>query len=355
MKSALVFLASILFLAFLGTQASRGAEDSKLDAIIDQVIIHDLRQPVCEVFVSVADSERKAVKGLKTEDFQVRLDSVPVPGPVSATTFLSSGRGLEYLVLLEDREDMATSLSLVRSGLAQLFKNFGYRHHGAAAVYTGGYRLLAGFTAGSGALNEALAALTPRKGRAVLFDGLLSGVQELANAKREAGESADRRVVILLTEGLDEGSRSTRETLAQRLFENGISLYVLAYGLSDNPTLEFLENLAWQTHGGFWLTQPEEIQPVLAGIVELLNHQYILSFRCDDKKLDGSRASLSVAVRSKQGAGDDRVRFITPVVERLGLEWLGGLAVAALVILLMLLRRSRKPIRPNQKPNSANS
>jgi Ca-activated chloride channel family protein len=115
--------------------------------------------------------------------------------------------------------------------------------------------------------------LTMRGGSAI-WDGAACGV----NAVASDGETP-RRIVVLMTDGVDNISSSTAATVIDRANRYGVMIYAVSlmggYGMAGAE----LKGLADATGGGyFYLTGEDKVADAFTRIGEELRHQYVLGF-----------------------------------------------------------------------------
>ena len=115
------------------------------------------------------------------------------------------------------------------------------------------------------------------RGGSAIWDGAACGI----NAVASDGETP-RRIVVLLTDGLDNMSSTTVASLIERARQYGVIVYAISlmggYGMAGGD----LKGLAEATGGGyFFLTSTADLDRTFTGIGDELRHQYILGFASD--------------------------------------------------------------------------
>lgn len=129
----------------------------------------------------------------------------------------------------------------------------------------------AGFDAGDGAVERALAGLIAR-GRTALYDGLVQAL----NSFGSGGPSA----MVLYSDGRDETSRLTFEQTLEAARRAGMTLHAVALeeAFPDRPTRKVLEDLTAETGGRAWfLADLGELDGVYGRILEELRARYLLA------------------------------------------------------------------------------
>ncbi|MDY6852652.1 MAG: hypothetical protein SV487_11350, partial [Thermodesulfobacteriota bacterium] len=121
MKSSLV-----LFAVFLLTPwVVQAVQPAQVRLSLDRVVFNSQDSSLVTVFVTVTGSGGRAVKDLGPNNFQVTEDGFLVPNPPHVEPFVVTGRRLGYVIVMDHREDLATSLTLVEHGLDAFISEMG--------------------------------------------------------------------------------------------------------------------------------------------------------------------------------------------------------------------------------------
>lgn len=346
MKSRLVLIAVFLLSVTLLTPwAVQAVQPTQVRLSLDRVIFNSQDSSFVTVFVTVTGSGGRAVKDLGPYSFQVTEDGFLVPDPPHVEPFVVTDRGLGYAIVIDHRENLATSLTLVEHGLDAFISEMGPRYPGSIVSYADHPRVVVGPSRDTQLLASAVLALEPVSGPPRLYDGLLLGLQTLTDLNRTPGAGFDRRVIIILTEGLDQGSRFSLDAVEAKLLETEVSLFGVGYGAEDAPALKRLAELCSKSGGGyFFAPDPDHLRPCLLAITERLKNQYVLTYEARLVKPDGRKHRLGVQVnfRGQRGAGE--TEFISPALNRPRQSYaeIGLGAAAGLLVLVWVSRRFRR-------------
>ncbi|MGD0765995.1 MAG: VWA domain-containing protein [Dehalococcoidia bacterium] len=143
-------------------------------------------------------------------------------------------------------------------------------------------------------------------GSTALYDAVIAGV----NAAKTA--PLPRKVVILLTDGQDYGSRSTA-TLEQSLDEasrSGVPVFTIGVGEAMNAP--YLQDLAQATGGRFLSAPaPSDVAGVYDGIGILLRSQYLVRVQMA-AAADGGTSELRIAVNAAGMTASGTASFARP-------------------------------------------
>ncbi|MCE7932958.1 MAG: VWA domain-containing protein [Chlorobi bacterium CHB2] len=125
------------------------------------------------------------------------------------------------------------------------------------------------------------------EGGTAMYDGTLRGIDELKKAP-----AGYKRVAILFSDGGDNSSDSTLESVHRVARETNTAIYTVAYGMAEE---EPMRNLAGYTGGRFYrLYSTKEFPYVFADIYRSMNNYYRITYRppqCDARHT--ARAWLS--------------------------------------------------------------
>lgn len=135
-----------------------------------------------------------------------------------------------------------------------------------------------------------------RTGGTSMYDSIYAVSSDLL--KREAG----RRVIILLTDGIDTTSKLKMKDAIERTWRNEIIVYPIgvgdrSYGI-DTGTLKKIAN---ETGGrAFFPRNEEDLDKAFRLIEEDLRSQYILSYEPSNESKDGSFRTIQVKVKNRK-------------------------------------------------------
>jgi VWFA-related protein len=109
-------------------------------------------------------------------------------------------------------------------------------------------------------------------GGTAVYDGALAGMEEVAKASGEY-----RKAVILFTDGGDNSSRSTADSVYRYAREKGVNIYTIAYGPVEGT---IMRDLATYTGGRYYrIYSSREFPYVFADIYRGLSNYYRITYR----------------------------------------------------------------------------
>ena len=340
-SSRLFFL--VLLSAILVVVTAFAQNPPELNLRLDRVAFPDPGRNWVTLSVTVADEGGRAVTGLKASDFALTEDRETVGGNLTVKPFAATDQALQYALLLDHREDLPTSLTLIHRGAETLIDRLGFRYTGAIISYTDQPRIVIGPTHDARMLAAAALSLEPVGGSPRLYDGIMMAADSLAGSNRSE-KDVQRRAIVLMTGGLDQSSQFSLAAVRSRLLESKIGLFVLAYGAGWTSDLKRLSQLAVDTGGAyFFAAGPDDLSRYMQDIGDLLQNQYVIGYRSDRLQADGRVhwVAVEVSAGTLHGAGRWKVKAPLMKKTRFGL-WLAGIGGVLIVLAMYRLIRRRR-------------
>jgi VWFA-related protein len=154
------------------------------------------------------------------------------------------------------------------------------------------------FTSDGAVLRGALERAINSRGRTALYDAIAGGVDYLARGSRE------RKVLVLLSDGGDNASRTTKEEAVHSAQASNAVIYTIGLiepGARDaNPKL--LKELSQESGGeAFRPEDAEGISKALGQIARDIRHTYTIGYTSTNPARDGAFRSVRVIVTAPPG------------------------------------------------------
>lgn len=244
---------------------------------------------VVSVTAIVRDRKGRFVRDLDREDFTVVEAGQAKP----ILDFRAESDGpVKLAVLVDISGSMRLGSKAVDAQQAakQIFSAL--RPQDEAALFTFDTRLdrVRDFTSNPDSLEAALDDVQPPYGQTSLYDAVAETARAVAGERRESGPAPQRRAVVLLTDGVDTGSRLTPAQVSQISGSIDVPVYVLAVVAAVDDPREAPEGLAATATSGlgnfargtggelFTASAPAHASVAARRIVDELRHQYVLAF-----------------------------------------------------------------------------
>jgi Ca-activated chloride channel homolog len=307
-------LAAALFLQLLFSNSDCLAQEPTPTPAEDEEVI-SVRTDLVAVPVFVTDSRGRRVAGLAQSDFQVRDN-----GRVVETSYFAAGaESVGLLFLLDASGSTRETITQQRETALALFSYFGARSHVAVMQFRERAELTQDFTRELRGLHRAFQIVALPDRRTAVFDAAREAVRAF---NRPGRGSAERRIVVLVSDGLDTASTTPPASVIAEANAAGVSFYVIHLPLytpvdgrlaARRPSKGFRE-LAEKTGGQFFVvgdarssldpSAENDLGPIFKAVAEDLKSQYVLGYH-------------AAAAGAEPGAHRVEVRLSTPRERRL--------------------------------------
>lgn len=283
----------------------------------DQV---QLGTEIVNVPFNVADKKNKPIVDLKQEDIQVFEDGKPQKIFSFERQFETS---LTIALLVDISGSQELTIGVEREAASRFFQKVLRPDKDLAGVITFAKEVVLEqtLTSNLASLNQALnrarvspssglgrggtAPTNPMAGGTSMFDAVYLASEDVL--RREAG----RRVVILLTDGVDTTSVYNATAAIERAWRAEVIIYSIGIGdrnynpVSTGP----LDKLAKETGGRVFVPgNINELDRAFAEIESDLRQQYVISYEPSNEALDGTFRKIEVRVVANENRKDLRVR-----------------------------------------------
>ncbi len=245
-----------------------------------------------QVRVSVLDPDRKAVRDLKPSDFAVASDSSQFP--VVFTYEDRTGIPRSLVIAIDTSGSMQPKLANVRRELGNLLDGLNPCDEVALIAFSAKPYFLQTFTTDH-RLIEGRLALLHAYGPTALYDAVATSAALLAKRNHQD------RTLILITDGMDNVSKTSRDDALNTVARNQVQVYAIGIGDPTGPSQfmfgqfriggdsgavdkEVLEAITLHTGGKDFIVAPmskdngREFADAIASLSEQLNHGYEVGF-----------------------------------------------------------------------------
>jgi VWFA-related protein len=201
-----------------------------------------------------------------------------------------------------------------RQAALALFARFGPGSRVAVLHFADYVRLTVPFTTDSGAAQGAFDSAASASSGTAIFDGAAAAVRSFDGS---GGFSMERRIVLLMSDGLDTLSSTKYADVVTAARDRGVSFYVIHFQLFTpgdgrlvpRPSSKGFRELAEQTGGRYFrigdaksALDPHahyDLAPVFAAIDNDLRGQYVLGFYPRDTSRDGQMHPVTIGLANR--------------------------------------------------------
>ncbi|MCA1613502.1 MAG: VWA domain-containing protein [Acidobacteria bacterium] len=277
----------------------------------DEVL--NVRTDLVTIPVFVTDSRGRRVAGLRATDFGVLAAGRPVE-----ISYFAAGTSRVALVFALDASGSAREhIGRQREAALSLFSQFGKGSRVAVLAFADTQDFTLPFSTDIAGAPAAFQIRARGNRRTAIFDAALAAARAFDEG---AADRAERRIVLLLSDGLDTASRTRAPAVVAEAVRRGVSFYVLHLplytprwnGLAVRRPAEGFRTLADRTGGKYFLLGDEkqalahepnyDLAPIFRAIADDLQSQYVLGFYADEAARAAGEHKLEVRLNEKKNS-----------------------------------------------------
>jgi len=295
------------------------------------------RFPEITVWVQVTDAAGNPVRMVPDSDFTLLEAGQPVE---IKEVFQAGEQGAVSTVLVIDRSGSMIDLGKIDAAkaAAKTFVELMRPEDTAAVIaFNTQVDVVQPFTSDKAALSSAIDSIDAGNDTA-MYDALATSIQTL-------GQVQGRRVVIVLSDGLDNRSQETADTILGSIEGAELSIYAIglgdpAAGITSTSGIneDALRAMAEKTNGKYEYTpSPEKLTELYQQISLQLQNEYRLTYVSPNALRDGFERGLEVRVSESVSAptGYNPGGVIPETARVLSWPVFGGLLLGLVVLLVL--------------------
>lgn len=257
--------------------------------------------------IRVRDKKGQAVSGLTDHDLLLKDQD-----QVTTGLYLTAGADrVALLFALDQSGSLREIITQQQEAALGLFSRFGERSSVAVLRFSDKPTLAAPFTKDLANARAAFRFRAAANQQTAIFDAAAESLKAFDDLPRVR---AERRIVVLISDGLDNRSRTSVESVIANALEQRVSFYVIHLPLFEpidgrlqvrRPTKGFKE-LAEKTGGKYFLVgdaksallpKQTDLTPIFQAIEEDLKSQYLLGFYIAESARDSRKHTFSVTLK----------------------------------------------------------
>ncbi len=257
--------------------------------------------------VRIRDKKGQAVAGLTEQDLSLKDQD-------QVTTGLYFSPGADRVALmfaLDQSGSLRQIIAQQQEAALALFSRFGERSSVAILRFSDTASLVAPFTKDLDAARAAFKFRAAPNAQTAIFDAAAKAVTAYDDLPPVRSE---RRIIVLISDGLDTRSRTSAESVINAALERRVSFYVIHLPLFEpidgrlevrRPSKGF-KDLAEKTGGKYFLVgdaksalmpRENDLTPIFQAIEEDLKSQYLLGFYISESSRDNRKHVFSVSIK----------------------------------------------------------
>ncbi|MBN1574101.1 MAG: VWA domain-containing protein [Deltaproteobacteria bacterium] len=301
--------------------------------------------PEIKAYISVVDDSNKPVKGLFESNFTITEDGIPGPTNFTVESMLRSGEPIAVVLAIDTSGSMkGQAMEHAREAALKFVEGLGDNDLAAVVDFNDKEHIISEFTSDKESLKRAIEGLDVAGTKTALYDAIYKAL--------EIGSRPGlpfRKVIIILSDGKDEGSVLTIDDGITRAKDSSIPVYTI--GLGPNVDRKPLMRVSRLT-GGEALFAPtsSDLVTLYDAISEQLKNQYILTYVTTALTGDGLQHTLGLSVSIGDSIFKDDRTFISPKVSPPTTAWnwtwfwiaVAGLVVLIIILIIVIVSQKRK-------------
>jgi len=260
-----------LFLVLLGLSGIAWAQEPGSLSLLDMV---SKPGDKVEIIVSILDKEGHPIKGLSQANFSVAVEGQEIKDftvePASSTT-----SPLSVLLAIDVSGSMkGLPITEAKKAAGIFLDQLEKEDFVSLMAFGSNVRRLTNFTKKRHEVREQLDRIKAEEKWTWLYQATYEALDYAAKAP------TSRAVVVLLTDGKDEGSPRTEAEVLGRIKGTQIPIYALGFGAQAQ--VDYLKRIAGASGGSFQFTPtPEELVKLYNQVINQLKNQYLIRFTFD--------------------------------------------------------------------------
>jgi Ca-activated chloride channel homolog len=302
-----LFALSLIFVSFCAVVRAQTEPEP------DQTDILRVRTDLVTVPLFVTDRSGHRVFGLTQADFGAQVD-----GRNQRLEYFAAGTEHVALCFALDTSGSAREIIQQQSEAAvALLSRFGPKSRVAVWHFGARPQAIVNFTTEAERARQGFNLSAVADERTAIFDAAVVAVRAF---ERRDTDPAERRILILISDGLDTASRTKAQTVINEAQQRAVSIYVIHLPLFEprdgrlqpRPVARGFRTLAEATGGRYFIVGDAhdalaprasvDLTPVFKAIEEDLQGQYVLGFYTADASRDNRfhRLTISLTARSNR-------------------------------------------------------
>jgi VWFA-related protein len=257
--------------------------------------------------IRIRDKKGKAAAGITEQDLTLKDED-------RATTGIYFQAGVDRVAMLfalDQSGSLREIVSQQQDAALALFSRFSDRSSIGVLRFSDTPKLDAPFTKDVAAARSAFKFRVGTNTRTAIFDAAMRSVEAFDDLPLVR---AERRIVILISDGLDNLSHTSPDSVIDAAIRQRVSFYIIHLPLFEprdghlavRPPSKGFRELAEKTSGKYFLVgdpksplapRPTELTPIFQAIEEDLKSQYLLGFYIADSARDNRKHVFSMSLK----------------------------------------------------------
>jgi VWFA-related protein len=244
--------------------------------------------PAIKVYARIADSADQLASSVGTSEISATLGD-RILKTTEVQPFETSGEGVAYIFLIDISKSIQPSqFAEIRKAVKTWIGAFNRNDRAALLTVGENVEVLSDFSSDPQGLAAKLDSLSPRDNKTLLHEALS---RALDLERRSEPGLPTRRVIVVLSDGKDEGSGLKDEDVVQKIGQERLPIY--AIGSSRLPAserrhyLDVLKRFSRLSGGLYVETGSTPLRQIYADMNRAIRQVYVITMQCEKCPQDG--------------------------------------------------------------------
>ncbi len=259
-----------------------------------------------KIYFDALDAQGNPASGLQPANFQATLGRETLK-LTEIAPFAESGEGVAYIFLIDTSKSLSSAkFTGLREALKSWIAQMNEQDRAAILTFGEAVTLVKDFTADKVELATRLETIELNARRTQLYGALL---RALEMGKRSDADLPDRRVIVVLSDGKDEGSGLAVEDVLAKLQQHPLPIYAIGYsslaGDERQKHLDTLHRFAQTSGGLFREVDADSLTNIYSLMKGAIGRVFVAKFSCDNCPANGESQRLQIKLTQDGRAFSD--------------------------------------------------
>ena len=229
--------------------------------------------PVVKAYLDVLDSNGQPPAGLTPASFSGTLNATPL-SVTNVKAFKDSAEAIAYLFVIDiSRSIPPPDFGQMQQAVIRWISSLRSGDRVAIATFGDNYKVIQGFTGDKNRLIEVVTGLSVQDNTTHFYEAIQSVQSRDKCAASRSQAVAERRLILIASDGDDEGSNISEQQLIGQLQTSSLPLYTIGYASvasSKRKSLDVLRRLSEASGGAYAQSAGHSFDTAFAAIKDAI-------------------------------------------------------------------------------------
>jgi len=273
-----------------------------------------LQSPVLLAYVDVLDQNGQPPATLAAADFSAKIAQRNLKVE-SVTSFDKSGEGVAYVFLVDvSKSIQPAQFDEMRNEIDAWVNGLGANDQVAIFTFGEQEKQLADFSSNKASLVAALQNVVPTDKQTKLYFALRNAIDL---RQRTDASLPSRRVIVILSDGKDEGSGFTADDVGRLVQQSPLPIYAIGFSrlplAERNTYLDALNRIA-SLSGGLYI-EGSSLPQAYSQLREAIRRVFVVQLACEGCQVSAEPQTLEMTLKTGTASRADRLAvslFVPP-------------------------------------------